>query len=173
MKIYQKDVMELHYMRIYERSKEKLLQGGVGDQFLLSPEKDTRMSLALLIRISAEISEKICAYLNDLRSSEPDLYYYPKEDFHITVMDILSGKPNRMIPDNIDHYIRCIMECADKIEPFYIAFSGMVASENAALVKGYYEYGLEKLRIILRKILLTIICCLRKDIKQSLHILQQ
>ena len=39
----------------------------------------------------------------------------------------------------------------NRTEPFYAAFSGMIASDNAALVKGYYEYGLEELRQLLRK----------------------
>ncbi len=151
MNIYNKRKLETHYCNIYKQNKSKLLQGGVGDVFLVSPETDARMSLALLIRIDESISEKIYEFLEKIKAVEPDLYFYPKEDFHITVMDILKGIPNRVIPDNIEAYIQCIKECTDTIEPFYIEFRGVTASDNAVLVKGYYEYGLEKLRRLLRK----------------------
>lgn len=151
MKIYNKNELDFHYKNIYEKHKEKLLKGGVGDKFLTSPDIDTRMSLVLLIRISKAISEKISLYLNEIKAIEPDLYFYPKEAFHITVMDILRGAPNRTIPNNIEDYIQCIRECTDKINPFYIKFKGITASDNALLIKGYYEYGLEELRQLLRK----------------------
>ncbi len=152
MDIYNKRRLETHYCNIYKQNRSKLLQGGVGDVFLVSPETDARMSLALLIRIDESISGRIYESLEKIEAVEPNLYFYPKEDFHITVMDILKGIPNRAIPDNIEAYIQCIKECTDTIEPFHIEFRGMTASDNAVLVKGYYEYGLEKLRRLLRKI---------------------
>ncbi len=151
MEIYNRQRLETHYCNIYEQNKAKLLQGGVGDVFLVSPENDARMSLALLIRIDEGVSGKIYEALEKIKAIEPDLYFYPKKDYHITVIDVLKGIPNRTIPNNIEDYIQCIKECTDAIEPFYIEFCGMTASDNAVLVKGYYEYELEKLRQLLRK----------------------
>ena len=41
-----------------------------------------------------------------LQSPETDLYYYPESNFHLTVMDILGGRPNRQIPSELTEYIR-------------------------------------------------------------------
>ena len=111
------------------------------------------MSLVLLIRISPEISDRIEKCITELKNIESNLYYYPKTDFHITVIDILKGEENREIPKNLNEYIECIKICASKIKPFKINFNGLTASNNAIMVKGYYEKELQEFRESLRKIL--------------------
>ena len=143
--------LENFYNKILEDNREKLLQGGNIDKFLLSEKDDTRMSLALLIRIEQSISSAIINYINELKDIEPNLYYYPAQNFHITVMDILRGMPNRTIPDNVNNYIKCIKYCASEIKPFSIEFNGVTASDNAVLIRGYYENELEVFRTLLRQ----------------------
>lgn len=154
MNLYNTNKLKEHYNRILEQNKEILLDGGHGDPFLMLPETDARMAVALLIRVKGEVSEKIADYLCALKQIEPTLYYYPQKDFHITVLDILRGKPHRAVPENIDAYIACIQECAAKVKPFCIDFEGVTASDNAVLACGYYEYGLEEIRQSVRKALL-------------------
>ena len=154
MNIYNKEKLDNHYnINIFQKSKEKLLSGGKGDDFLKNVKNDNRMSLVLLIRISPEISDKIEECISELKNIEPNLYYYPKSDFHITVIDILKGEENREIPTNINEYIECIKICASQIKPFKIIFNGLTASDNAIMVKGYYEQELQKFRESLRKLL--------------------
>ena len=114
---------------------------------------DNRMSLVVLIRISYDVTEKINSCIRDLKDIEPDLYFYPAEDFHITVMDILKGEEGRVIPPNITEYIRCIEECSKSISPFKIEFNGLTASDNAILVRGYYDDQLMVFRQKLRDLL--------------------
>ena len=152
MNIYSKENLDIHYDKnIYEKNKQKLLKGGTGDKFLINAKNDNRMSLVLLIRIASEISNKIEKCISKLKNIEPDLYYYPKTDFHITVIDILKGEENREIPNNLNEYIECINNCIKEIKPFKIEFNGLTASDNAIMVKGYYEYELQKFRELLRK----------------------
>ena len=151
MEIYKKQELDEHYNKIFLQNRQKLLSGGIGDPFLTAPEADTRMALALLIRIGPEVSANISRYLEELKKAEPGLYYYPDEDFHITVMDILRGEPGRKIPERIDDYIRCVRSCAAGIRPFQITLDGAAASDNAVMIKGYYEEELERLRVSLRK----------------------
>lgn len=146
MDIYNKDLLEQHYKSIYLKNKDILLAGGTGDSFLSAPASDTRMSVCLIIRLSTGIANAVDSYLDKLRPLEPQLYYYPKNDMHITVLDILKGMPDRKIPQNIDDYIKVINGCFRSSKAFSIEFSGMTASDNAALVCGYYEYELERLR---------------------------
>lgn len=153
MELYHEAILKEHYDHILEQNKEILLNGGHGDSFLLSPETDARMAVALLIRAKGEASEKITDYLQEMKKAEPELYYYPPQDFHVTVLDILRGKPYRTLPENIGDYITCIQECADKVKSFCIDFKGVTASDNAVLACGYYEYGLEEIRQSVRKAL--------------------
>jgi 2'-5' RNA ligase len=152
MNYYWKEKLdELYNINIYQKNKQKILSGGIGDKFLANAKNDNRMSLDILIRLSPEISTKIEECISELKSVEPNLYYYPKEDFHITVIDILKGAEGRTIPTNLKEYKECIQKCIREIKPFKIEFKGLTASDNAVMVKGYYEYELQKFRELLRK----------------------
>lgn len=151
MKYYNKPGLIELYSGILKQNQQKLLSGGTGDSFLTSSSTDERMALALVFRPSGEIAGRITAHLEQLRDMEPDLYFYPPRDLHVTVVDILKGMPGRKIPDNIEQYIQCIKECAARIRPFTVEFDGMTASDNAAMVKGFYEAELEDFRILIRR----------------------
>ena len=148
-----KAFLDDHYDSILSANRAKILSGGNGDPFLKKALTDNRMSLVVLIRISYDVTEKINSCIRDLKDIEPDLYFYPAEDFHITVMDILKGEEGRVIPPNITEYIRCIEECSKSISPFKIEFNGLTASDNAILVRGYYDDQLMVFRQKLRDLL--------------------
>ena len=151
MNYFDKTKLDEFYNGLFEKNKLTLLSGGVGDKYLTSPNSDNRMSLALLIRVNPSVSSEINDCIKELKSIEPDIYYYPVQDFHLTVMDILRGTPNRAMPDNLNDYIQCVEECRQKIKPFCIEFAGLTASDNAVMVKGYYERELEQFRQLLRQ----------------------
>lgn len=150
MRIYDRDKLDNHYNNILKSNANKIMLGGIGDTLLYDAENDERMSLVVLIRISSNVKNSIVRHMEELKLLEPDLYYYPQEDFHITVMDILKGELGRTIPQNIDEYINIISKCAEEISEFELLFDGMTASDNVALVKGYYEEPLEMFRKMLR-----------------------
>ena len=135
-RFYNESILKKNYTKIWENNKEILSKGGHGDPFLMSPENDTRMGLSLLIRIKGEVLSQISDYIQELKSIEPTLYYYPPKDFHITVLDIQRGEPNRTIPSNVNDYIFCIQKCVEAISPFTINFNGTTASDNCVLVCG-------------------------------------
>ena len=147
-----KDFLKEHYNNIFIKNKEKICQGGVKDELLSNVQNDERMSIVLLIRISPNISANIEKCINKLKEIESDsMYFYPSSDFHITVIDILKGEIGRKIPENINDYINCINECAKQIKPFEIEFEGLTASDNAVLVKRFYDNELQKFRELLRE----------------------
>ena len=147
-----KEFLQTHYNNILLKNKEKINQGGVKDDLLSNAQNDKRMSMVLLIRINPDIGNNIQNVINKLKELEPDsMYYYPPSDFHITVIDLLKGELDRKIPDNINDYINCINECAKEIKPFEIEFDGLTASDNAVLVKGFYDNELQKFRELLRE----------------------
>ena len=144
-------LLDNHYDSILSNNREKILAGGTGDVHLEKALTDNRMSLVVLIRISPDVKEKINCCIGDLKEIEPNLYFYPANDFHITVMDVLKGEEGREIPHNIAEYISCIEECSKSITPFKILFDGLTASDNAILVRGYYDDQLITFRQKLRE----------------------
>ena len=149
----ERSFLDNHYDSILATNREKVLAGGIGDPLLKNAPTDSRMSLVVLIRISPDVAERINCCLDDLKGIEPNLYYYPAKDFRITVMDVLKGEEGREIPTNINEYIRCIEECSKDISPFEIKFDGLTASDNAVLVRGYYDDQLMVFRQRLRDML--------------------
>ena len=146
-----KEFLNDHYDSILANNREKILSGGCGDAFLDNARSDNRMALVVLIRISAGIADRINSCIDEIREFEPDLYFYPAEDLHVTVMDILKGEEGRSIPQNIDDYIQCIREAGRLISPFNIMFDGLTASDNAVMVRGYYDDELMIFRQNLRE----------------------
>lgn len=151
MHMITRDYLETHYSNILLPNKNAILSGGVIDGNLINAAADNRWSLVLLLRISPDISDRIEETIEELKVIEPNQYYYPKQDFHITVMDILKGELNRSIPENIDSYRKCIEDCVSKISPFSIEFDGLTASNGAVMVKGFYDEELQCFREQLRK----------------------
>ena len=149
----ERSFLDNHYDSILATNREKVLAGGIGDPLLKNALTDSRMSLVVLIRISPDVAERINCCLDDLKGIEPNLYYYPAKDFHITVMDVLKGEEGREIPPNITEYINCIEECSKDISPFRIEFDDLTASDNAILVRGYYDDQLMVFRQKLRDML--------------------
>ena len=147
-----REFLKEHYNNIFIKNKETIIKGGEKDTFLEDAENDNRMSLCVLIRISPDISNNIEKCINKIKEIESNnLYYYPISDFHITVIDILKGEIGRNIPQNINDYINCINEVVKQIKPFNIEFDGITASNNAILVKGFYDNELQKFRENLRE----------------------
>ena len=147
------EALDRHYEGIWQQGRGALLRGGVWDPHLRAPAGDDRMSLALVIRPSPAVAGGVENYLERLRQGEPTLYCYPREDLHLTVLDILHGVSGRTVPQEISAYLRCIRDCAAQSAPFSIHFRGTIASDSAVLIRGYCGPELEALRTRLRSAL--------------------
>jgi len=60
---------------------------------LRSPYTDQRYGVNIIVRPSVDISEYICFIQNQLRTQEPDQYYYPVETLHLTLVEICFSRP--------------------------------------------------------------------------------
>lgn len=139
------------YDGILRRDRGKLLAGGTGDPFLAHAAKDDRMALSLVFRPAAPVAARIAAHTALLRQTEPDLYCYPAQDLHVTVLDILKGEPGRALPAELDRYIGCIGECCRRARSFAVEFDGMTASDSVVMVRGFYTGGLAQVRELVRR----------------------
>lgn len=139
------------YDGILDRDRAKLLAGGAADPFLAQAAADDRMGLSLVFRPAAPVAARIAAHTALLCRTEPELYCYPAQDLHVTVLDILKGEPGRPLPPEIDRYIGCIGECCRQARPFAVEFDGMTASDSVVMVRGFYTGGLAQVRALVRR----------------------
>ena len=117
---------------------------------------DTRMGITLVIRPTAEINERISRMEEELRKIEPEQYYYPQEDYHITLLDILTARQGfAYTKEQVSTCRQLSEEVIRRAKPFTIHLKGIVLSEGAVMVKGYYENEMEHLRRHLREAIIN------------------
>lgn len=107
------------------------------DPYLLS-KHDTRYGISLLIRPGASTNLKIQDFLDQLRIIDPNQYYYPGSDIHVTVLSIISCFPgfqlNQIHPED---YIKLVANSLNNCSPFPIEFRGVTLSSGAVLIRGH------------------------------------
>ena len=157
LKNFQGNFRQLQLTRLYQSIQQKgaaaLRRGEPAiDPYLNHPETDTRMAVALVIRPPEIVQQNIRQALHTLAADFPELYYYPADDLHITVLDILRGRPGleKPSPALLAQYKACLTQTLEQLPPFSICLKGLTASDGAILVKGYDDGGLEVLRTALR-----------------------
>ena len=150
---YETEKLDALYARIERESRAALLRGGRADAFLRHPEADTRMSVVLLFRPTDEITARVGGMLRDFQTRFPALYSYPASDMHVTVLDLLRGRPGLQKPagETAGAYIQSIRRALSACGPFRVCFRGVTASDGALLVRGYPEETLTRLRQALRE----------------------
>lgn len=117
---------------------------------------DTRMGITLVIRPSDEINKRISLVEEKIQKIEPKQYYYPPEDYHITLLDIITARQGFIYSKEQVSTCKQLSEDAiRRTEPFAIHLRGLVLSEGAIMVKGYYEEEMELLRRRLREAIIT------------------
>ena len=140
------------YSDIRCNGMDTLLSGGTADDWLNHPEADTRMAVALVIRPPEAVRGRIRHTLDELAKDFPELYCYPADDLHITVLDILRGRPGLEKPSHtlLSQYKTCMESAVLPLEPFSIRCRGLTFSGGALMVQGFDDGGLEALRASLR-----------------------
>jgi 2'-5' RNA ligase len=141
------------YAGINSQGAEAILQHREQiDPILNDLKRDQRLALALLIPIPAEIADNFKLPQEVIRRLEPEQYFYPLSDLHVTVLDLISGRNDfdRTAP-LINRSLELIQNAIGDLAPFDIEFRGLIASNAAILAAGYYHDGLQLLRYRIRE----------------------
>ncbi|WDF58448.1 mutarotase [Flavobacterium sp. KACC 22758] len=127
-----------HYSQLYTTSSKSILTGKYSIDSEIKNESDSRFGITLLIRPIDEIKANIQVLLNELKKIEPEQYYYPDSDIHITIMSIISCSENF----NLNHispndYIQLICKSLVDVDKITIQFKGITASPSAIMIQGF------------------------------------
>lgn len=74
------------YTGMWKKSEPMICSGEYQIDSKVQAISDTRRGISLVIYPSAEVKENIVTFLSDIYSYEPEQYYYPFLDIHITVL---------------------------------------------------------------------------------------
>ncbi|AOW11433.1 mutarotase [Flavobacterium gilvum] len=141
-----------HYNYLFISSVENIKNDQYTIDQLIDSYSDNRFGITLLIRPSLEVKNKIQDFLNELKKSNPNQYYYPNSDIHITVLSVIScyegfDLKTILVPD----YCEIIQKSIADVDPFEIHFKGITASNSAIMVQGFPDnHALEQIRNNLR-----------------------
>lgn len=127
-----------HYDQLYKTSSEIISTGKYSIDSELKNESDSRFGITLLIRPNDEIKANIHTFLNELRKAEPEQYFYPDSDIHITVMSIISCSSDFTLNQiSAKEYIEVICRSLVDVEKIQIHFKGITASPSALMIQGF------------------------------------
>ncbi|WP_143961265.1 mutarotase [Litoribacter populi] len=132
--------MDLHYEQLYLNAVDKIKKDDYYLDKLIHDNTDTRYGLSLIIKPDAQICNNMLDLLNSLREVEPQQYYYPLSDIHITVLSIISCYSGfRPANLNLQSYAKEISECVSAFRSFPVYFKGITASPSGVMVQGFCE----------------------------------
>jgi 2'-5' RNA ligase len=127
-----------HYKQLYKTSSEAILAGNFKVDTQINDASDSRFGITLLIRPSESIKANIQLFLEELKAIDPNQYYYPDSDLHITVMSIISCYEDFTLDKiNIRDYTDVIQQSLVHLDKIKIEFRGVTASPSAVMIQGF------------------------------------
>lgn len=130
--------LETHYNKLYKEAIQEISTDNYEIDTLINSDADKRTGITLIIRPSIEVKQEIQKFLNQLKKIEPNQYYYPSTDVHITVMSIISCYEDFDLNKiELSEYIALIQECIIKNTALKIQFKGLTASHSCFMIQGF------------------------------------
>ncbi|UYZ62089.1 2'-5' RNA ligase family protein [Hymenobacter weizhouensis] len=143
--------LRAHYDAIFAQGAQALRTGeAAGDKLLLHPAQDTRLGLTVLLPLP-HLAAALQAVQAEIQATEPALYQYPPTDLHVTVISLLTARPNRRFsPAQWQAYAAVVAAAATETAAFTILFEGLTLSAQAVVAQGYPTPALQQLRETIR-----------------------
>jgi 2'-5' RNA ligase len=108
------------------------------DPHLSDKTKDPRRGVTLVFRPAPPVRDAVAVFLNRLNAVCPGQHIYLPEEFHVTVLSIISGTEHwRREMERLDAYRRLIREVLARHRSFKINFRGVTASPGSVLIQGF------------------------------------
>ncbi len=144
------EVNEL-YNIILREGETKIKNNKEQIDYLVGSKANTKMGLILAIRPTEEVQKKISKIQKRIKDIEPNQYYYKESEYHITLLDLICAKQDYVYTDEqFKIYDEIIKKSIINISPFKIHLNGLMISDGAIMVKGYYENEMNIIRQNLR-----------------------
>ncbi|MCI9844531.1 2'-5' RNA ligase family protein [Flavobacterium pectinovorum] len=127
-----------HYNALFKKSSELILSENYTIDSKISDDSDKRFGLTLLVRPNNEIKANIQSFLKELKKTEPNQYYYPNSDIHITIMSIISCYEGFSLDKfNMSEYVEIIEKSLVDVNEIEIDYQGITLSPSAVMIQGF------------------------------------
>lgn len=145
------------YESMWENFCAALAQGRYEQDTMIGNPADDRRGIAVVASLqknSLACSQSVKTFLDEVRALEPEQYYHPQEELHLTVLSIISCAAGFRLQDiSVPAYTAIFHQALQHTEPLEIVFRGITASPGCVVIQGFPTGpGLENLRNRLRQL---------------------
>jgi 2'-5' RNA ligase len=122
------------------------------DPWVARKHADPRRGLTLLARPGADLARRLGDFLAELQSAEPEQYFQPAADLHLTVLSLFGATADHApYLARLDDYRAAAAEALCDTPAFAVEIEGITLSRGAVLAQGFPRDGmLERVRERLR-----------------------
>ena len=126
------------YDRLWDESSGPLARGICDIDSRIDAPDDTRRGISVILRLEEHAGEALAGFLSRVRESEPEQYYYPASDRHVTVLTIISCVED-FRPEDIDRdaYATILRDATDGLGPIVLRFTGVTATSSCIMLQGF------------------------------------
>jgi len=141
------------YDQLYKDSIKKIQTDNYQIDELIDVDNDNRFGVTLILRPDNNTKREIQNLLVKFRVIEPNQYFYPDSDLHLTVMSMRSCyKGFDLSQIKIEDYVTIIQKSIAGLNKFEIEFKGLTASPSCIMLQGFLkENTLNQIRNNLRE----------------------
>jgi 2'-5' RNA ligase len=127
-----------HYNTLFKTSAELILSENYTTDPMINDNSDKRFGITLLIRPNEQIKINIQSFLKELKKTEPEQYYYPDSDIHITVLSIISCTEDFTLDKfYTSDYVEIIEKSLVDVNKIEIDYVGVTLSPSAVMIQGF------------------------------------
>lgn len=135
--------------------EEKLIYDGMWENFeqvmkteeyqndeLIDNPTDNRRGITTLsyLRNDTQLTNNISSFLSEIKDLEPEQYYPPISDLHVTILTIITCFEDFHLSDSEGQdYAEVFKEATRSVGPFELKFKGVTASPSCILLQGFMQ----------------------------------
>ena len=114
--------------------------------------QDMRRGLSLILRLNSKATGNISKFIQRCKEIEPEQYYYPEQDFHVTFLSIISCNNSFDLNEiKVNDYIEKLRPVIENTCKIVIEHNGITATGSCVMVKGFSGEKINELREKVRK----------------------
>ena len=126
------------YSDMWKGSIDRFKNNSCETDLLIHDPRDTRRGITVLSYFDNPVDVEISNFLDELRIIEPEQYYYPRNELHLTVLSIISCIPGFKLSNiNAEEYSSIFKESIKEIGGFKVKYKGITVSPSCILIQGF------------------------------------
>jgi 2'-5' RNA ligase len=129
------------YESMWQEGRSKVQEGQIAyDEFAFKKELDGRRGLSLVARLAPGVVQRLGTFLEVLREIEPQQYYYPLGDVHLTILSLLTAaEHNQEQLAHTDAFVPAVGAALSEVSAFRLETVGITLTDSAVLARGFPE----------------------------------